>query len=85
MLRLITPVKHEQFGFIDYKAANTLGPLFGDGFHGTGVTQGGNGKLFAEACVERRGETNVSLQFFRGRLQEASADHAMLSLASLTS
>lgn len=58
MLRLITPVKHEQFGFIDYKAANTLGPLFGDGFHGTGLTQGGDGKLFAEACVERRGETN---------------------------
>lgn len=63
MLRLITPVKHEQFGFIDYKAANTLGPLFGDGFHGTGLTQGGDGKLFAEACVERRGETNVSLHF----------------------
>ncbi|GAA5986834.1 hypothetical protein JCM10908_000916 [Rhodotorula pacifica] len=58
MLRLITPVKHEQFGFIDYKAAGTLGELFGDGYHGTGVTQGGDGKLFAEAVVERRGESN---------------------------
>ncbi|GAA5861119.1 hypothetical protein JCM3774_002196 [Rhodotorula dairenensis] len=58
MLRLITPVKNEMFGFIDYKAANTLGSLFGDGYHGTGVTQGGDGKLFAEAFVERRGETN---------------------------
>lgn len=65
MLRLITPVKNEMFGFIDYKAANTLGALFGDGYHGTGVTQGGDGKLFAEAFVERRGETNVGFAISR--------------------
>lgn len=60
MLRLITPVKHEVFGFVDYKAADVLGPLLGDGYHGTGVTKGGNGKVFCEAFVDRRGETNVS-------------------------
>ncbi|BGO90936.1 hypothetical protein NBRC10512_002311 [Rhodotorula toruloides] len=61
MLRLITPVKHEVFGFVDYKAADVLGPLLGDGYHGTGVTKGGNGKIFCEAFVDRRGETNPCL------------------------
>ncbi|BGP24045.1 DNA repair protein rad5 [Rhodotorula toruloides] len=61
MLRLITPVKHEVFGFVDYKAADVLGPLLGNGYHGTGVTKGGNGKLFCEAFVDRRGETNPCL------------------------
>ncbi|BGP31413.1 hypothetical protein JCM10296v2_003177 [Rhodotorula toruloides] len=61
LLRLITPVKHEVFGFVDYKAADVLGPLLGDGYHGTGVTKGGNGKIFCEAFVDRRGETNPCL------------------------
>lgn len=59
MLRLYTPVRHEMFGFVDYKAADVLGPLLGEGWHGTGITQGGNGKLYCEAFVERVGQQNV--------------------------
>lgn len=60
MLRLITPEKREPFGFIDYRVANTLGPLLGDGMHGNGWLAGGNGKVWCEAEIDRQGEINVS-------------------------
>ncbi|GAA5994527.1 uncharacterized protein JCM10292_002114 [Rhodotorula paludigena] len=53
-LRMFTPERKEMFGFIDYKMADVLGPLLGEGWHGTGITKGGNGKLFCEAAVERQ-------------------------------
>ncbi|GAA5933630.1 hypothetical protein JCM3775_003757 [Rhodotorula graminis] len=65
MLRLYTPVRHEMFGFVDYKAADILGPLLGDGWHGTGITEGGNGKLYCEAFVERMGHSNPVMMRLR--------------------
>ncbi|GAA5829809.1 hypothetical protein JCM11251_007888 [Rhodosporidiobolus azoricus] len=45
-----------QFGFVDYKVADMLAPLLGFGWHGTGITTGGHGKVYCEASVERLGE-----------------------------
>ncbi|KAI5475860.1 DNA repair protein rad5 [Pseudohyphozyma bogoriensis] len=60
-LRLSTPVSHEVFGVMEHRVANVVADLFGDGYSGTGVTSGGNGKLWCEAAVIRRGERNVSV------------------------
>ncbi|BGP47440.1 hypothetical protein JCM10450v2_003292 [Rhodotorula kratochvilovae] len=68
MLRLYTPLRKEMFGFIDYKAADVLGPLLGDGWHGTGITQGGHGKLYCEAYLERIGQQNPVMMRLRLRL-----------------
>ncbi|GAA5893228.1 hypothetical protein JCM8208_004381 [Rhodotorula glutinis] len=65
MLRLYTPLRHEMFGFVDYKAADVLGPLLGEGWHGTGITEGGNGKLYCEAFVERMGQSNPVMMRLR--------------------
>ncbi|GAA6055900.1 hypothetical protein JCM3770_002351 [Rhodotorula araucariae] len=68
MLRLYTPMRKEMFGFIDYKAADILGPLLGDGWHGTGITQGGHGKVYCEAYLERIGQQNPVMMRLRLRL-----------------
>ncbi|KAL8290052.1 hypothetical protein RQP46_002991 [Phenoliferia psychrophenolica] len=57
-LRLSTPVSHETFGVMEHRVANVVAPLFGDGYCGTGVTKDGNGKMWCEASVVRRGERN---------------------------
>lgn len=62
-LKLLTPRSHEIFGVMEHKVANVLGPLLGAGYAGTGVqigSYGGNGKVWCEASVVRKGEVNVS-------------------------
>ncbi|GAA5920321.1 hypothetical protein JCM1841_004530 [Sporobolomyces salmonicolor] len=56
MLRLFTPGKLVEFGFMDQTVGTVLGPLLGDGWSGTGVTKGGNGTLYCEAELLRSGE-----------------------------
>ncbi|GAA5908976.1 hypothetical protein JCM6882_004960 [Rhodosporidiobolus microsporus] len=62
MLRLYVDVpgrplgQPAQFGFVDYKIADVLAPLLGLGWHGTGITTGGHGKVYCDASVERVGQ-----------------------------
>jgi SWI/SNF-related matrix-associated actin-dependent regulator of chromatin subfamily A3 len=47
-LKLISPTRKETFGVMEHRVANVVAPLFGDGWSGTGVTEGGRGKVW---CV----------------------------------
>ena len=58
-IKIMSPGKKEIFGVMEHKTANVVASLLGDGYSGTGVTKGGNGKMWCSAAVLRRAERNV--------------------------
>ena len=60
-IKIITPGSKEIFGVMEHKTANVVASLLGDGYSGTGVTKGGNGKIWCSAAVLRRTEKDVRL------------------------
>lgn len=60
-IKILTPGTKEIFGVMEHKTANVVASLLGDGYSGTGVTKGGNGKMWCLAAVLRRPEKDVRL------------------------